>query len=152
MRSLVRTVAVAIVVVGLAACSSDSRSTVSSAASSVGGALVQAQGAACDKLVEAQTTIDGARSGDADYATKAATLADELHDLASLLDTLGQSDASKEVDELSTDMQNLADASPDEVADAADTATSKVSAAQSLLSCPASSMTTPAATSTSPSA
>ena len=152
MRSLRRIVAVGIVVVALAACSSDTQSAVSSAASSAGGALQDAQAEACDKLVETQATIDGARSGDADYATKAQTLADELHDLASLLNTFGADSASKEVDELSTDMQNLADASPDEVADAADTATAKVSAVQTLLGCPASSMSASSSASASASA
>jgi hypothetical protein len=150
MRSLRRIAAVGIVVVALAACSSDTQSAVSSAASSAGGALQSAQVQGCDELVEVQATIDGARSGDADYASKAETLAAQLHDLASLLNTFGASDASKEVDELSTAMQNLADASPEEVADAADTAESKVSAVQTLLSCPATSAS--ASASASPSA
>jgi hypothetical protein len=152
MRSLRFTVAVGIVVLALAACSSDTRSTISSAATSVGGAVQDAQAEACEKLVEAQSTVDGARSGDADYATKAATLATDMHDLASLLNTFGATDASKDVDELSTDMQNLADASPEKVADAADTASSKVDAAQTLLSCPASSMSASSSASGSASA
>jgi hypothetical protein len=152
MRSLRFTAAVGIVVLALAACSSDTKSAVSSAATSAGGALQSAQVQGCDELVDVQATIDGARSGDADYATKAQTLADELHDLASLLNTFGADSASKEVDELSTDMQNLADASPDEVADAADTATAKVSAVQTLLSCPATATSTSASASASASA
>ena len=147
MRSLRFTVAVGIVVLALAACSSDTRSAVSSAATSVGGAVQDAQAEACDKLVEVQSTIDGARSGDSDYASKAAARATELHDLASLLNTFGATDASKDLDELSTDMQHIADASPEEVADAADTASSKVAATQTLLSCPASSMSASASAS-----
>jgi hypothetical protein len=149
MRSLRFTVAVGIVVVVLAACSSDARSAISSAATSAGSAVQDAQAEACDKLVEAQATIDGARSGDADYASKAATFATELHDLATLLNTFGATDASKDVDELSTDMQNLAAASPEKVADAADTASSKVAATQTLLGCPASSMSASASASAS---
>lgn len=127
-----------------AACSSDSSSTSSPAAtpSSSGSTLEQTKANVCGKLAQASTavaTFQANQNGDA--ASTVSSLATDLKTASSLLNTVGAADVADKVSSIASDLKKLAKSAPGDIAQLASEIQTEITTADEALACPSASAT-----------